>query len=217
MNIIEYIKTNQPTGFFITGTDTDIGKTYVACQLAKLMRLKLPGLVISPRKPATSGCIEQEDGSLLSKDAYHLQQASESLESLNTICPYLFKPAISPARAIKQTGKNIKLQDLFVATNTPINTFKLVEGAGGIYSPLAPDGLNIDLAKLLNLPIILVVGNKLGCLNQALLSIEAIQKHDLEIAGIYLNDITADADQDNMIDLQNLTHLPVYSMPFSES
>ncbi len=215
MDIIECIKTTQPSGFFITGTDTDIGKTYVSCQLAKLIRKKLPNLIISPRKPVTSGCIPQADGSLLSEDAYLLQQASASKESLETICPYLFKPAISPARAIKQAGKNITVKEILVATESPENTFKLVEGAGGIYSPIASDGLNIDLAKQLNLPMILVVGNKLGCLNQALLSIEAIQKHGLEIAAIYLNDLDLNADPDNLADLKSLTNIPVYHEIFA--
>ncbi len=216
MDIIEYIKTNKPPGFFVTGTDTDIGKTYVGCHLAKLIRQELPSLVISPRKPVTSGCLPQKDGSLLSADAYNLQLATASQEPLATICPYLFEPAISPARAIKKAGKYITLEDLVIATKAPKNTLKLVEGAGGIYSPISSDGLNIDFAKLLNLPIILVVGNKLGCLNQALLSIEAIQKHQLEIANIYLNDLSNDADPDNLIDLKNLTNLPVDRIPFSQ-
>lgn len=146
-----------------------------------------------------------------------MQTACPTDTLLATICPYLFEQAISPARAIRQSQQPISIQDLENACETPNHHFKLVEGAGGIYSPLALDGLNIDLASALNLPIILVVGNKLGCLNQALLSIAAIQTHGLSCLAVVLNDLSPDADLENLTDLRALTSLPVYHLPYQSN
>lgn len=200
--LLPWIKTTDNGGFFITGTDTDSGKTFVTCQIARFLRQKQPGLVIFGRKPIASGAIKQIDGSLLSQDALQIQQACGQHETLAQVCPFVFEPPISPARAITQAKAPIFLNDLIKACDTP--GFKLVEGAGGFYSPLTPNALNADLAKALNLPIVLVVGNRLGCLNQALLSIEAIQHQGLQLALVVLNDLSRDADPDNFTDLKAL-------------
>ncbi|MBE0492704.1 MAG: dethiobiotin synthase [Thiomicrospira sp.] len=193
--------TTRPGGYFITGTDTEIGKTHISCALA--MGLVQQGYSVAPRKPIASGCIKQADGSLLSEDAYRLQQASQTKDSLQTICPYQFEAAISPARAIQQSGQTIGLDDLVQACQAPSSEFLLVEGAGGFLSPLSDDALNADLAKQLALPIILVVGNRLGCINHALLTLEAIQQRHLTLAAIVLNDLSQQADPNNLIDLKN--------------
>ena len=196
------IETTDCGGFFITGTDTDSGKTYVTCQIAAFLRQNCPGLVVFGRKPIASGAIMQADGTLRSEDAVLIQQACGAHESLETVCRYLFEPPISPARAIVQSEQNIVLKDLLTACEA--DGFRLVEGAGGFYSPLTPDGLNADLAQALGLPIILVVGNRLGCINQALLSVAAIESRGLQIAAIWVNQITFDADTDNYQDLKTL-------------
>lgn len=207
--LFEYLKTTQPGGFFITGTDTDIGKTFVSSAIAQYLLKKQPGLVISPRKPIASGALRDHKGELYSEDAVQLHQACNSQESLKTVCPYLLEPAISPARAIQQAKQTITIQDLALACQVPQEALALVEGAGGIYSPLASDGLNIDLAKQLDYPVILVVGNRLGCLNHALLSIDAIEKAGLEIAHIFVNNLSDQADLENITDLQSLTTYPI--------
>ncbi|BBP42678.1 dethiobiotin synthase [Thiosulfativibrio zosterae] len=196
------LETTECGGFFITGTDTDSGKTYVTCQIAEFLRQNCPGLVIFGRKPIASGAILLADGTLRSEDAFLIQQACGAHESLEMVCPYVFEPPISPARAIAQSEQNILLPDLLKACEA--DGFRLVEGAGGFYSPLTPDGLNADLAKALGLPLILVVGNRLGCINQALLSITAIENSGLQIAAVLVNQITPDADTDNYQDLQAL-------------
>lgn len=209
--------TTRPGGYFITGTDTEIGKSHITCALA--MGLLQQGYQVAVRKPIASGCIKQADGSLLSEDAYRLQQASQTEDSLQTICPYQFEAAISPARAIRQSGLDIGIEDLLQACKAPTSHFLLVEGAGGVLSPLCDDGLNADLAVQLQLPVVLVVGNRLGCLNHALLSIEAIQQRGLQLAAIILNDIEPDSDPDNFKDLQKLlskqsiTHHPHQTHP----
>ncbi|WP_029936195.1 dethiobiotin synthase [Thiomicrospira pelophila] len=194
--------TTRPGGYFITGTDTEIGKSHIACCIA--MGLIQQGHTVAPRKPIASGCIKQPDGSLLSVDAYRLQQASQTHDSLQTICPYQFEAPISPARAIRQANQTIGLEDLKQTCQAPASQFLLVEGAGGFLSPLCDNALNADLAAQLQLPIILVVGNRLGCINHALLTVEAIQQRGLKLAAILLNDIQADSDLDNLTDLKNL-------------
>ena len=217
--LLAQIKTTSAGGFFITGTDTDIGKTFVSCQLAQFLRQKQPGLVISARKPIASGAIRNSQNGLVSEDAQQLQQATGNHESLQTICPYLFEPAISPSRAIQQAvqqqrSKPITILDLTTACSTPKDHFALIEGAGGIYSPLAIDGLNIDLAKSLPYPVILVVGNKLGCINHALLSIQAIEHAQLPLLHIFLNQLTPSSDPNTLAELRCLTPYLVTEIPY---
>jgi len=216
--LLDWLKTTPTGGFFITGTDTDIGKTFVACQLGRFLQEKRPGLAISARKPIASGAIRNTDNLLYSDDAIQLQQATDHIESLPTICPYLFEAAISPARAIKQAseqgGKPITIKDLAIACQVPDHHFALVEGAGGIYSPLAIDGLNIDLAMELQYPLILVVANRLGCLNHALLTVGAIEKAGLPLAHIFVNNLSKNGDGNTVMDLQNLTPYPISEIPF---
>ena len=203
-------------GVFITGTDTEVGKTWVSAALIKGFAQQ--GYQTIARKPVASGCIWVNE-QLLSEDALQLQQAviaaGQTPPPLAQICPYLFEPAISPARAIAQSPnpqlQQLRLADLHQAclANHPEQlaskpNLLLVEGAGGFYSPITPDGLNADLAQKLGLPIVLVVANRLGCLNQALLSLTAIAERNLPLQAIVLNDITPDADAHNLSDLATL-------------
>lgn len=182
-------KTTRSGGFFITGTDTDVGKTYTSGCLA--MTLAQQGLTVSPRKPIASGCIRQTDGSLLSEDALFLQRATQTDERLEHICPFQFEAPLSPHTAIKQAKLTINIEDLVTACAVPKNRFALVEGAGGFYSPLALDGLNKDLAIALGYPVILVVANRLGCINQTLLSIAAIEQAGLQLHSVIINQVHA--------------------------
>lgn len=211
---------SQPTsgGFFITGTDTDAGKTYVTACIA--VTLQQQGIAVSPRKPIASGCIQQEDQRLLCSDAKVLQTACDNTEPLETICHYQFKPPISPQRAIQQAGLFISTSDLLAACTPAPNHFALVEGAGGFYSPLCSDGLNADLAVQLDYPVILVVGNKLGCLNHTLLTLEAIHHRGLRVHCVIVNDLAADADINNYLDIKGLVaphHIPCHHLGYASN
>jgi len=187
------VQINSPPNFngvFITGTDTDVGKTFVACCIA--ITLIKQGYSVTPRKPIASGCIRQINNTLLSEDALLLQQASQSPDSLHIICPYQFEPAISPQQAIQEANLNITIQNLTQACETDNNSIALIEGAGGFYSPIALNGLNKDLAIQLQYPIILVVANRIGCINQTLLTIKAIEYSGLKLHSIIVNHITND-------------------------
>ncbi len=199
-------------GVFITGTDTDVGKTHVACCIANTLIKQ--GQVVTPRKPIASGCIRQPDGSLLSEDALYLQQACLSSEALEVICPYQFEPAISPQRAIQEANIKITIQDLITACQNNNNSFTIIEGAGGFYSPIALDGLNKDLAIQLNLPTVLVVANRIGCINQTLLSIEAIQNSGLALHSIIINQVTND-NFNYAQGLSKYTTHDIFNVPYS--
>jgi dethiobiotin synthetase len=202
-------------GFFVTGTDTEIGKTQVSCAL--ILGFRQQGFQVIPRKPIASGCIWQA-GQRVSEDALQLQQAAASNEPLAQICRYQFEAPISPARAIRQSNQAICLQDLINACQVSQPGLVVVEGAGGFLSPIAPDGLNADLAGQLGYPIILVVGNRLGCINHALLTIEAIRQRQLTLHAVIINDLSPDADPDNLDDLKALlkTHDQTHAQTHKE-
>lgn len=204
------------SGFFITGTDTDVGKTYASGCIAHTLISN--GIKVIPRKPIASGCIKQADGSLVSGDALFLKQACESPDPISTLCRYQFEPPVSPQLAIEQAGLFISTDDLVKACDLPQtpseNTQYLVEGAGGFFSPLCSDGLNQDLAKALNLPVILVVKNQLGCINHTLLTLHAIEQAGLQTLCIVLNF----ADQTNHLKgIENWTDIPIFYLPTDES
>lgn len=206
-------KTSRPAGFFITGTDTEIGKTYAACCLALSFKQRFPDIRIFPRKPIASGAIRRQ-GKLISEDAELLKYAAGSDETHDQICPYAFEAAISPQRAIQQANQKITISDLTAACQTPAKGLALVEGAGGFYSPLALDGLNKDLAIALNYPVILVVGNRLGCINQTLLTVEAIEAQKLTLVAIIVNDCHSKADVNNYLDITKLAQQPVIHLSY---
>ena len=202
------------TGLFITGTDTNVGKTHIACQIAR--QLIAEGFTPIPRKPVESGC-KQRGNELIPADALALQQACHSHESLQQICRFPLKAAISPAEAARLEHQHILLEDLHAAcTNISEETLNnaepllLLEGAGGFYSPLCEDGLNADLAEKLALPVILVAEDRLGCINHILLSIQAIQSRNLVLLAVVLNQISAtDTLMNNAHELGKLVSVPI--------
>lgn len=205
------------TSVFITGTDTGIGKTYIGRILVKALINNSFSCV--PRKPIESGC-EIKQGELQPADALEYLHACKAQVSLDEICPYRFEPPISPERAIRLANQHVTTQDLVNVCSVKEKTdFVLVEGAGGIYSPLCSDGLNADLAVALNSKVILVVPDRLGCINQALLAIEAIQNRNLDLVAVVLNQYRPhdDSQMDNLDDLRNRITIPVIAVPLVQS
>jgi len=200
-------------GIFITGTDTGVGKTWFTERL--IPKLMSSGLQVHARKPVESGW--QEDWRLT--DAGRLLQAvnpngvENPQQALQQICPYRFQAALSPVRAAAMEGQQLSIEDIKQACqieNDRINDVVCVEGAGGFYSPLASDGLNADLAQALGLPVILVAEDRLGCINQVLLCLEAIQNRGLQPLAVFLNQKTIDdPSMDNAEDLRQLTNVPI--------
>lgn len=177
---------NPLKGFFITGTDTGIGKTWVACGL--ITALQRRGLRVIGMKPVASGCARTPQG-LRNDDAVRLQRVSTVEVPYDSINPYAFEPAISPHIAAGEAGVNItfaRIRTLAEALAGQADCL-IVEGAGGWKVPLGQDGDVGALATVLQLPVVLVVGIRLGCLNHAFLSATAIESTGLPLAGWVAN------------------------------
>lgn len=200
-------------GLFVTGTDTGVGKTVVACALARTLTGQ--AVPVAVRKPVESGCERADDG-LHPADGSALRTAAGEREPLETVTPLRLGHALSPERAARLEGMELELYDLIAAVKIGApGDFYLVEGAGGFLSPLAKDTLNADLAVALGLPVLLVVGDRLGCINHALLTMEAIERRGLQTAAVVVNAVTpeADADMNNRDDLATRLACPV--LPFT--
>ena len=198
-------------GVFITGTNTDVGKTYIGVLLAQALREK--NINVIPRKPIESGC-KKIDDELIPADALALQQAAGYEGDLTDVCPYRFEPPISPVRAAHLANRILTTNQLVnICLSGSEKGFSLVEGAGGFYTPLTEDGLNADLATALQLPVILVAEDTLGCINQVLLTVEAIKLRGLNLIAVVLNNIHNDRDEqmDNAADLRERLDCPVFS------
>lgn len=168
---------------FVTGTDTDVGKTRVAAALLHAYTKR--GLRAVGMKPVAAGCDEQGRN----EDVNALRAASSFNVSREAMCPYLFKAAVAPHIAAAEVGVEIDLaiieahyQALRVQADVVV-----VEGAGGFIIPLNAAQTSADLAQRLALPVVLVIGLRLGCLNHALLSQEAILARGLQFAGWVAN------------------------------
>lgn len=201
-------------GVFITGTDTGVGKTRVGAALAHLLTGR--GLRVRPRKPVESGCAPGPHG-LVPQDAAVLREAAGRAEPLERICPYRLRAPLSPERAAELEGMALDLGRLHAACVAGIESddFLLVEGAGGFYSPVAGGALNADLAGGLGLPVLVVAADRLGTLNHALLTVEAVRLRGLALAGLILNQPAPqpDHEMDNAADLERWLRRPVLRLP----
>ena len=169
--------------YFITGTDTGVGKTLVSCAL--LHGFAAHGKRVVGMKPVAAGC----DNASQNEDVVQLRAASNVLASMGQINPYCFAQAVAPHLAAQFVGVNISLPRILESfTELKVQAdVVIVEGAGGFRVPLNSWQDGSDLADLLGLPIILVVGMRLGCLNHALLTVEAIAARGLMLTGWVAN------------------------------
>lgn len=193
--------------YFVTGTDTDAGKTLVAASLLALARAR--GLTTLGLKPVASGCANTPDG-LRNDDALALLARSVPAVSYDTVNPFAFEPAIAPHLAAQRAGVQLDLAGLserIAARLQAPRDFTLVEGAGGWRVPLNDSEDLAGLATRLDLPVILVVGLKLGCLNHARLTAEAIRADGARLAGWVGNLLDADFARDESLYADNLATL----------
>jgi dethiobiotin synthetase len=172
--------------YFVTGTDTGVGKTLVTSAL--LYGYSLQGLTTAGMKPVSAGCAE-ENGRLISDDVTMIMSAGNIVAALEQHNPYTFAPPIAPHIAAQQANKIIKPRVIQVAYQTLAAKADvvIVEGIGGFRVPLGEQLDTADLAQILNMPVVLVVGMRLGCINHTLLTVEAIQARGLELAGWVAN------------------------------
>ena len=173
--------------YFITGTDTDVGKTTVSAGL--LHAAREAGLSTAVGKPVASGCEITPHG-LRNADALALMAESSVVLSYEEVNPVAFEPAIAPHIAAREVGVVVNVHSLLEPMRHILALqadFTLIEGAGGWRVPLSGQDNLSDLAQALDLPVILVVGVRLGCISHALLTAEAIARDGLQLAGWVAN------------------------------
>lgn len=196
--------------FFITGTDTDVGKTLVARTL--LRELAAQGISCAGYKPISAGCARTAEG-LRNQDALLLQAAASLPLPYDLVNPFAYEPPIAPHIAAREVGESIPLSGLSAglrAIKQAGAELVIVEGAGGWFLPLDRTYLLSDWVRQENLPVIVVVGAKLGCLNHALLTFAAIRNMDLPIAGWVINRLDEHMShyQENLDTLRGLLPAP---------
>ncbi|TBR08709.1 MAG: dethiobiotin synthase [Lysobacter sp.] len=204
-------------GLFITGTDTGVGKTRVACALAHALAGR--GDDVRVRKPVESGCVDGPAGPTPA-DGMALRAAAGGHEPLDTVCRYRLQAPLSPERAARREGMPLTLAMLIDAClhGVDAESILLVEGAGGFLSPIAAGALNADLAVALGLPVLVVAADRLGTINHMLLTAEAIRARGLHLAGIVLNQPVAPVDDamDNGGELARWLGIEVIRFPHGE-
>ncbi|HEV2540917.1 MAG TPA: dethiobiotin synthase [Frateuria sp.] len=196
-------------GLFIAGTDTGIGKTHAACTLIHALRAHYPG--VCGMKPVASGCLQTPEG-LRNEDALALQAAGGNALPYEAINPVALREPLSPHLAARLEGVAIELAPLRAAFEAlrASHDAVVVEGVGGWMVPLAPGLLASAIPQQWNLPVVLVVGLRLGCLNHALLSARAIEADGCRLAGWIGNriDPAMAALEDNLATLRELLPAP---------
>lgn len=181
----------EKQAYFITGTDTGVGKTLISSALVH--RFAGQGLRSVGMKPVAAGCVPRK-GRLMSEDVEQLVAASNVEAPLDLVNPYALAPAIAPHVAAQQAGTALELTAIVMAYERllDLSDAVIVEGVGGFCVPLDDRHDTADLAQTLALPVILVVGMRLGCLNHALLTAEAVTRRGLRLAGWVANRIDAE-------------------------
>jgi dethiobiotin synthetase len=182
---------SNPPGLFITGTDTGVGKTYVAALIAR--QLAAAGRRVGVYKPVASGCVRGADGELVAEDAVHLWEAAGKPGELDRVSPQRFAAPLAPHRAAREEGTRVDPQLLRdgIGYWRERSEIVLVEGAGGLMSPISDEDYNADLAVEFGFPLVVVAPNVLGVINQTLQTLitAASYGEGLPVAGIVLNDV----------------------------
>ena len=177
-------------GVFITGTDTGIGKTWTVRAL--MYALKSRGMNVSGMKPVASGGV-QAGNSLKNDDALLIQAQCSIEQPYEWVNPYVFAKPVAPHIAAQTTGINIDIGSITEAYNNLASRsdFVVVEGVGGWRVPLSDQLSTIDMVRALNLPVLLVIGIRLGCINHALLTAECIRADGILLSGLVANEVDA--------------------------
>lgn len=200
--------------FFITGTDTGIGKTYVACQLIR--HYVAQGYRVVGMKPVAAGC-DLVNGQWVNEDVALLTQASNVQAPMHLVNSYCFKDPIAPHIAAEKEGIEIQLDVIqrAYAELSGLADIVVVEGAGGLLVPLNAHYTIADLIARLNIPVLFVVGMRLGCINHALLTMEVMQARGLTVSAWVANPIHKEMQcyQQNLLTLQTkLQGIPEYRL-----
>jgi len=178
-------------GLFVTGTDTDIGKTLVTGAIARHLRLRGRNVAVS--KPIASGCVRRREG-LVSEDAEYLAECADTRHPLDIVCPQRFEEPLAPAVAAQRAGTTVD----WSAVQWSLDTLSkgadclLVEGAGGIMVPLDSKTTVLDFIRELKLPALVVARPNLGTINHTVLTVDRLRAEGVTVAGVVINRYPAD-------------------------
>ena len=183
---------NKTNGYFVTGTDTEVGKTLVSGAL--ILKLREQGINTIGFKPVVAGTYQDAAGKTLNEDVETLRIASNLGSNELSLCPYLLDQPAAPHLVAARQSLKLEMGVMAEAFQNIQHQADcvVVEGAGGLLIPLNDQDDLSDFAKKIRLPIILVVGMKLGCINHALLTYEAIKARNLTIAGWIANTLSTE-------------------------
>ena len=202
------------SGFFVTATDTEVGKTVVTGALAGVLRNR--GYNIGVYKPLQSGHVDSNPAG----DAARLKVVSGVTTETNRICPYSIEEPLAPRLAMQRAGRVVTLAQIAAHYNELMAEFDslLVEGAGGLAVPYTEDALVVDFAKKLKLPLIIVARPALGTVNHTVLTISYARAHGLTVAGVILSgckECETERVQENKEMIEELSGVPVLGLlPF---
>ena len=201
---------NPPAGFFVTGTDTEVGKTLVSGAL--ILKLKQLGRNVAGFKPVVAGTYQDKDQHLVNEDLETLRLAADTRLSGQALCPYILNTPAAPHLVAKAAGIDLDIKVIEAAYQAVATQCDAVvaEGAGGFLVPLNDQTDLSEVAQLIGLPVILVVGMRLGCINHALLTYEAIKMRRLPIAGWVANALKEEMSllQENLLTLRKRIDAP---------
>ncbi|OFV87293.1 MAG: dethiobiotin synthase [Acidobacteria bacterium RBG_16_68_9] len=208
---------SSPRAFLLTGTDTGVGKTTVGSALAAALASR--GVKVGVAKPFETGCRVDADGTLVPADAWQLRYFAGCDEALETICPIRCAEPLAPAVALRREGRIIDLASLRAAMLGIVarHEITLIEGAGGLLVPVARSATFADLARDWKLPVLIVVGNRLGALNHAQLTVRFAEHASLPVAGYIINTLGPEADlatETNVEALAELVGPPLGVLPW---
>ncbi|MDI6736494.1 MAG: dethiobiotin synthase [bacterium] len=206
-------------GLFVTGTDTNVGKTVIAAGLAGLFKEKR--LKVGVMKPIQTGAIKR-NGKLVSPDIELMIKTSGITEDIDLLNPYCLEPPLAPLVASQITGVKIDIEKILEAYSKLKANYEIVivEGAGGLLVPILSNYLMIDLIKDLDLPVLIVAKPSLGTINHTLLTIREAQAQGIRVLGVVINGLKEDkagiAEQTNPQVIEELSKIPILAViPYS--
>ena len=205
-------------GYFITGTDTGVGKTIVAGGLAALYRSR--GLNVGVMKPVATGC-KRVNNTLVSDDAAFLKLSAEAEDEYELINPISLEQPLAPTVAARLSNTKIDTDKINTAYDTLCerHDYMIVEGIGGLLVPIDEYYFVVDMAEEMELPVIVVCRPTLGTINHTLLTVSYARQHGLDVKGIIVNESTENCDtivkKTNTDEIKRLTSLPILgTIPF---
>ncbi len=203
---------------FITGTDTDVGKTYVAAGLA--VTLRKMGIDVGIMKPFAAGTPQKKG--LKSEDVEILSQAAQVTDPENLMNPQFFKMAASPYTASKSLKVKVKVKSVLSSFKklSKLHSMLLVEGMGGIMTPILKNYFVTDLIKDMKLPAVIVTRTRIGTVNHTIMTCKMCEKYKIPIKGIIINNFDSDGYTVKTLkrDLQSLTGVPILgTIPYIEN